>query len=338
MGKRSYRGYIEVGRYGRDDLSVVNQLPLDDYLYSVVMSEIYASWPEESLKAQAVAARTFAVYHIVVSAKYPNDPYDLNDTVNSQVYKGYSIEDDRVNAAVDGTSGEMIYYNGTVIPAYFFAASGGRTENSENVWSGTVAYLKSVPDIYEQEPERHPWLKTYTPSEISSALSKRGVSVGTVTDLEALSYSDAGRVITLRVHGTSGHYDLEKEKMRYWLGMYSRKFVIIKEGFRPDTTYDAINGDGEATQVNYNGGAVVINGDGQVQNVLNGTEQVVVMGTDNIINQPMVSATSGKFILAGEGWGGHGVGMSQAGAKGMAKEGFTYKEILEYYYTDTIVQ
>lgn len=336
LGKRSYRGYIEVARYGRDDLSATNQIDLDDYLYSVVMSEVYASWPEESLKAQSVAARTFAVYHSEVANKYPNDPFDLDDTISSQVYKGYYIEDERVNIAVDATSGELIYYNGGVISAFFSASSGGRTESSENVWTGTVPYLKSVPDIYETEPERHPWIKTYTPSELASMLANKGVNIGTVTDLQAIGYTDAGRVMTLRVVGTNGSYDLEKETMRYWLGMYSRKFVIIKNGDKPDTTYDAINGNGDKTTVNYNG-AYVINGDEKVVPVLNGTEQVIVMGTENIINHPMVSGKSGQFILAGEGWG-HGVGMSQAGAKGMAKEGFTYKEILEYYYTSTVVQ
>lgn len=335
LGKRSYRGYMEIGRYGRNDLSAVNVINLDEYLYSVVMSEIYASWPEETLKAQSVAARTFAVYYSVVANKYPNDPFDLDDTVNSQVYKGYSIEDERVNAAVDATSNELIYYEGSVIPAYFFASSGGRTENSENVWTGTVPYLKSVPDIYEQEPERHPWIKTYTASEIASKLSDRGVSVGTVTSIEARGYSDAGRVITLRIHGTNGSYDLDKEKMRYWLGMYSRKFVILDSGYKPQTTYDVVTAD-DTTTVNYNG-AYVVDASGSTSKVLNGTEQVIVMGTENIINQPMINGSSGVFTLAGEGWG-HGVGMSQAGAKGMAKEGFTYKEILEYYYTGTIVQ
>lgn len=335
LGKRSYRGYIEVGRYGWDDLTVVNQIDLDEYLYSVVVSEIYAKWPEETLKAQSVAARSYAVYHIVVYKKFKNDPFDLDDTVNSQVYKGYALEDERVNDAVDATTNELILYNGTVIPAYFFGASGGRTESSENVWGGTYAYLKSVPDIYEQEPERHPWLMTWTPSEIASKLSERGESVGTVTDIQAIGYSDAGRVMTLRIVGTGGSLDLDKEKMRQWLGIWSRKFTVLKSDYRPDTTYDAVSSDGQTT-INYNGGYVV-NGDGSVEKVLQGTDQVIVMGAENIINQPMISGQSGKFILAGQGWG-HGVGMSQAGAKGMANEGYTYREILEHYYTDTVIQ
>jgi len=335
LGKRSYRGYIEVARYGSNQLSVVNQVGIDAYLNSVVVSEIYAAWPEESLKAQAVAARTFAVYHTTVARKYPNDPYDLNDTVGSQVYKGYEVEDSRVNAAVTATSGELIYYEGQVIPAYFFASSGGRTENSENVWVGAVPYLKSVPDIYEQEPERYPWTQTYTPSEIKDKLAKRGVNIGEIKDLIATVYTNAGRVMTLTVVGTQGTYDLKKETMRYWLGIYSRKFQIIRSGFRPDTTYAVLNGAGINGTINYNG-AFAIKGDGVAVSLLDGKEQVVIMGTENMLNQPMISGVQGKFILAGSGWG-HGVGMSQAGAKGMAKEGYTYKEILAHYYTGVTI-
>ncbi len=336
LGKRSYRGYIEPGRYGHNDMTAVNVVDLDDYLYSVVKSEIYADWPVESIKAQSVAARTFAVYYKEIARKFPNDPFDLDDTINSQVYKGFSVEDERVNVAVDATSGEMIYYNGKVIPAYFFASSGGRTENSEDVWSGTVPYLKSVPDIYENEPEKHPWLKVITPSEIKSALAKRDINIGDITDVQVDAYTDAGRAMNLIVYGTGGSYTLKKETMRYWLGLNSRKFILLKSDYKPDYTRSVMNGDGVVSEVNYTA-ASAINGNGDVTPLLNGLEQVIVMGTENIINQPMVNGQSGAFIFAGEGWG-HGAGMSQSGARGMANVGYGYKEILEYYYTGVKVQ
>lgn len=336
LGKRSYRGYIEAARYGRDDMTAVNIVKLDDYLYSVVVSEIYAKWPVESIKAQSVAARTFAVFYKEVARKFPNDPFDLDDTVSSQVYKGYSVEDERVNIAVDATSNEMIYFDGRVIPAYFFAASGGRTENSEDVWSGRVPYLKSVPDIYETEPEKRPWTKTLTPEEIEAALSKKSVSVGKVTDIEAIGYTDAGRVLTLRITGSKGSYDLQKETMRYWLGINSRKFVILKNGDAPDFSHPVVSASENVDNITYTN-AYVVDSSGEVQKVLDDKDQVIVMGTENIINQPMISGRSGVFILAGAGWG-HGAGMSQAGAKGMANAGFTYREILQHYYTNTVVQ
>lgn len=336
LGKRSYRGYIEVARYGDNNLSVVNILEVDTYLYSVVVSEVYASWPEESLKAQAVAARTFAIYYAKVVKKYPSDPYDLNDTVSSQVYKGYSVEDERVNAAVLATSEQMIYYDGGIIPAYFFASSGGRTENSENVWSGTVPYLKSVPDIYEQEPERSPWIMAYTSAEIGKILSGKGVQIGTVTDVVVEGYSEAGRAINLKIIGSAGSYVLKKENMRYWLGLYSRKFELIKSDYIPDKTYEVMNGNGDITTVDYSN-AVVLSGDSTPVPVIGNKEQIIIMSNENMTNQPMISGKNSQFIFAGQGWG-HGVGMSQAGAKGMAQEGYFYKEILMHYYSGVTVQ
>ncbi|PKM67668.1 MAG: hypothetical protein CVU95_06205 [Firmicutes bacterium HGW-Firmicutes-2] len=330
LGKATYRGKVEIGRYGKEKLLAVNIVDIEDYLYSVVVSEIYASWPIESIKAQAVAARTFAIYYVTVAKKFPNEPYDLDDTVNSQVYKGYGVEDRRVTVAVDGTKGKMIYYDGSVIPAYFFSTSGGRTEASEHVWSASVPYLKSMPDLYETEPARAPWIKTYTPAEIESALIKRDISIGSVIDLEVMGYTDAGRVLELKVIGSGGTYILKKETMRQWLGMDSRKFTLIKPGNLPFLRHSVISGKNYVGVVDYSD-AYVISSSGKAVKFLGQKDQVIVMSAGNIINQPMISGETGKFILAGVGYG-HGVGMSQSGAKGMALADYTYKDILEYYY------
>ena len=330
LGKATYRGKIEIGRYGKDKLLAVNIVDLENYLYSVVVSEIYASWPSESIKAQAVAARTFAIYYVTIAKKFPSAPYDLDDTVNSQVYKGYGVEDRRVTSAVDDTKGKMIYYDGSVIPAYFFSTSGGRTEASEHVWSASVPYLKSMSDLYETEPARAPWVKTYTPSDIERELMKRDISVGSVLDLEVMGYTDAGRVLELKVVGSGGTYILKKETMRQWLGMDSRKFTLIRPMDVPFLKHSVVSGKNYVGVVDYSG-AYVMNSSGKSEKLLGQKEQVIVMSADNIINQPMISGGTGKFILAGVGFG-HGVGMSQSGAKGMALAGYNYKDILEYYY------
>lgn len=336
LGKRSYRGYQELWVREGQKILPVNVVELNDYLYSVVVSEIYASWPSEALKAQSVAARTFATYYSTIARKYPGEPFCLDDTVNSQVYKGYSVEDTRVNAAVDATQYEMIYFDNTVIPAYFFSSSGGRTENSENVWSGTVPYLKSVPDIYEQSPEKHPWIMTLSPAEIGKTLSTKGINIGQVLEVKADGYSPAGRVMTLKIIGSSGSYDLVKETMRYWLGFYSRKFMIIPADYLPKKVQPVLGASQAVGEINYDQ-AYVVDGSGTVKPLLKGQDQVIVMGSENIINQPMISGSAGVFTFAGEGYG-HGVGMSQSGAKGMALEGFTYLEILKHYYTGIVIK
>jgi len=142
--------------------------------------------------------------------------------------------------------------------------------------------------------------------------------------------------LTLRITGTKGTYDLEKETMRYWLGINSRKFVVLKENYSPDYSHPVISNSEDIDNISYTN-AYVVDASGDIQKVLGNQDQVIVMGTENIINQPMISGRSGVFILAGEGWG-HGAGMSQAGAKGMAIEGFGYREILQHYYTGTVIQ
>ena len=124
---------------------VVNRLLLEGYLRGVVPRESPSSWPQAALRAQAVAARSYAVRGI----KDQGD-FDLYCTVASQVYNGYDGEADSTNAAVKATAGVVPTSGGRPIVAYFFSTSGGHTENIENVWGGSpVPYLKGVSDPYD---------------------------------------------------------------------------------------------------------------------------------------------------------------------------------------------
>lgn len=336
LGSRSYRGKIEIGRYGNVGVTAINIVGLNEYLYGVVPSEMPKSFPLEALKAQAVAARNYAIYYTYVNLKYPNQPYDVCDTVSSQVYKGFGVEADICTQAVNETTDKLVYYGDTIIPAYFFSSSGGHTEDSQNVWSGTVPYLTGKSDLYETDPERDPWLTVLTPSDIQKALSKYSVNIGNITDVQVLDYSDTGRAMTLRIIGTSGQYDLVKETMRYWLGLNSRKFTLVKSGDTPNKTFYTVSSTGETKSINYNS-TYSINDDLNTSPVNSGREQLIVMSGENICNYSMVSGQKGQFIFVGQGWG-HGVGMSQCGSKGMAENGYTFEEILEYYYTGTEVR
>lgn len=335
LGDRKYRGKIEFSRCSGSGVTVINELPLEEYLYGVVPAEMITWWPMESLKAQAVAARNFAIYNMITVRKYPNMPYDLCDTVNSQVYKGYGYEDPRTNQAVDETKGKLVYYKGEIIPTYFFSTSGGYTESSEDVWSGTVAYLKAKPDPYEI-PEKQPWIETLSKAELGDILRERGESIGTVQDIVIDNYTNSasGRVACITIKGSGGKVSLTKETMRYWLGLYSRKFQIVKGQSAPQIT--VVNGDGKVAQNLSLAAAQVIGGDRKLQTVRN-EEQVITRSVDNLLNYPLVSSSSDSIIFAGMG-NGHGVGMSQSGARGMAEAGYTYDQILMYYYTGTVVK
>ena len=131
-----YRGGITAKRLTNSDMTIINKLPLEEYLYGVIPSEMPASWPVEALKAQAIAARGFAVTNF---NKYKRFDFNLCTTTYSQVYKGYSGEHPNTNKAVDQTRDMVIFYNGKLVEPYYHSNSCGYTEDSENVW--TTDYL-----------------------------------------------------------------------------------------------------------------------------------------------------------------------------------------------------
>jgi stage II sporulation protein D len=151
-GKR-YRGTVELAAEN-GSLRVVNAVPLEAYLLGVVPSEMPSSWPPEALKAQAVAARSYAL-----ATRKPNGPFDAYADVRSQVYGGLDAENPATSAAAQATAGEIVLYQGKVATTYFFSTSGGKTANLTEVWPGSqpVPYLVSVPDPYDTASPHHTW-------------------------------------------------------------------------------------------------------------------------------------------------------------------------------------
>ncbi len=329
LGSRSYRGIIEIGRYGKSGVTAINVIDMEEYLYGVVPSEMYSSWPKEALKAQAVAARSYAYYNAFVARKYPKEKYMICDTVISQAYKGFSSEAATCNQAVNETAGKAIYYAGNVIPAVFFSTSGGHTEDSQNVWGGTVAYLKGVPDSYENEPAAQPWSVTLTASQIKNKLAAKGIDIGEILDLKIDSYSTSGRAMTMTVIGETGEYKLVKETISSWMGLKSRKFTLIRPSDKANTSFLAVNSAGKNSG-NLIGAYVVTGTQGTVE-LNTSKDQIIAFSDDNSNSIALIQGKPETYIFIGQGYG-HGVGMSQSGAKGMAKKGYNYKQILEYYY------
>ena len=336
LGSCSYRGRIEIGRYGgKSTLTAVNVVPLEEYLYGVVPCEMPASWHVEALKAQAVCARSYALikagYHAETDVKRG---YRMVDTVQSQVYGGTTYEHVRSNAAVDATKGETLCYENRTVTGYYCSGSGGHTENVEDVWGFTVPYLQGVPDIYETNPSKKPWSVTLSKDELTRLLRSEGKDVGTVTKVMQEVVTSSGRVTSLRIVGSLGSVGLATDALRNILELASTKFTVYDSGSVPDTvTIQGVAGTQEATIHE----CYVINGEGTVQSADGLTKQYVVLSADNMINFPRYAPEEGEYLFAGMGHG-HGVGMSQSGAYGMAEQGFTYKEILEHYFTGISVR
>lgn len=314
---KEYRGYIYIEKCNNGELLVINYVGTDDYVTSVLGKEMSYTWPKEALKAQSVCARNFVLTRGGAHKEYG---FDVCTTTHCQVYGGVLSEHENTRQAVNETKGILAKYNGELVGLYFFATSGGRTEDVENVWGTEYGYLKSVEDTYENpdKASKYRWSVTLTCEEIMEKLQKAGVSIGNLTKITVDAVSESGRVTQMTFYGTEGEYCVKREKCRTILGLYSQKFTIV-----PNTTLNIVTTSGDAQAPLYAQNSSGITGIGGY-NVLTGN------GFLNSINVDFSGAQS--YVINGGGYG-HGVGMSQWGARGMAESGFTYDQILKHYFT-----
>lgn len=335
LGSRSYRGRIEIGRYGKNTLTAVNIVPLEEYLYGVVPSEMPSTWHIEALKAQAVCSRSYALMQAgFAGASNAKKGYKIVDTVSSQVYKGYLAESIAANRAVDATKGEMVCYDNKVVSSYFFSTSGGSTEASREVWAADVPYLQSVSDFYEQNAGRQVWQELYTLATIKKALAGQGINFDEVEDLRVSAYSDTYRAKALNILGKNRSLTLQGTTIRTVLNLNSTKFKIVRKGDTPDEVA-VLSADGVTNGRISNMYLASAEGISKASASL---EQYIVQSADNLFNYPRNAPQSeDELLFAGMGYG-HGVGLSQYGAKGMAEAGYSYKDIIEYYFTGAYVK
>lgn len=302
---RKYRGTIELLNQG-GKLTVVNSLPVDQYLYGVLPKEMSPSWPLEALKAQAVAARSYALH---TSGKHKNEGFDVCTTTDCQVYTGYDGEQIKTNEAVNQTRGEVLIYNGEVILAVFHAAGGGYTEHSENVWSSSIPYLRGVRDFDEGTPN-YRWSVEMKASEFEKRLQVKGYLVGDIKKIQLSPIKDrpqknqdrgiSGRVLRMEIDGSKRNVTISGTELRNILGLKSSLFdLFIKEGIKEKKV--------------------------QIEKAESGWGK----NKDTII------------VIDGFGWG-HGLGLSQWGAKSYAenhqKENDVYLQILTHYYSGAKVE
>ncbi len=222
VGDRWYRGTTLVVPTDKG-LTAINYVDLEQYLYSVLGSEMNGGWPLEALKAQAVAARTYAIYK---RENERNALYDLGNTQSAQVYKGLASESTSTHAAVNATVGQVLTYNNRLILSVFHACSGGHTGNVEDVWSETLPYLRGVQD-FDTEVSQCQWVKTFTGQELSQKISGVGNVVSISPTLTAY-----GNIKSMKVVGDRGTRELKGEALRNTLGLRSTRFTITSEPTR----------------------------------------------------------------------------------------------------------
>ena len=307
VGQRRYRGRLQLLPQS-GQLQVVNHVPLETYLPSVVGSEMPASWPLQALQAQAVAARTYAL-----KARKPSAPFDVQATTASQVYKGVEAETPSTQAAVMATRGQVLTHNNVLIDAVFHSSSGGSTESSGDLWSRQLPYLVSVPDFDQASPVRD-WRQPLDRSRLQQAFPELGGALG----IDVLSTTPTGRVRQARVVGPSGQLSLTGAQLRSRLGLKSTwvRFELVPTASASASELDGFPLDSAS------GAAPAL------------------PPPLPAFSLPVPSAKTPEvvqLVAVGRGFG-HGVGMSQWGALAMAQRGESYAAILKHYYRGTALQ
>ncbi|MCL1842349.1 MAG: SpoIID/LytB domain-containing protein [Defluviitaleaceae bacterium] len=328
LGSYRYRGIIEFIPTG-GQISAVNILSIEEYLFGVLPSEMAPHFHPEALKAQAVAARTYTFNQIRQGA---HTGFDICDRTCCQVYRGAASEDERTNAATLGTYGLMLFYDGQTILATYFSSSGGATENSEDVWWEARPYLRSVNEIVEHNPMV--WERSFTWAQLTSAASAAGANIGTVNGVSVSRLGASGRALELTLHGANGTWVVPRS-----VGV--RGFFSSIGGTLPSRNFTIQGATPSTPAINVSNGWQNFNAPLNTFQALdaNGAISTVQMGyifdghtTRRINSTPSIASGGTGITLHGRGWG-HGVGMSQMGAEGMAREGFLFREILLHYYT-----
>jgi len=216
-GLGAYRGALELRPAG-SGMNVINALGLESYVRGVVSAESPSAWPAEALKAQAVAARTYA---ITTRAGSISDGFDQYADTRSQMYKGVAAERPSTDAAIAATAGQVVTYGGQPVTTYFFSTSGGKTENIENSFVGSAPkpWLKGVDDPYDDLAPRHRWKpQTLTITQASAKL--RGLVKGKLRGIKVLQRGVSPRIVRAQVVGTKGTTTVTGPQLRSRFGLF----------------------------------------------------------------------------------------------------------------------
>ncbi|WP_313757103.1 SpoIID/LytB domain-containing protein [Tissierella sp.] len=329
--KDRYRDYIRL-LSRNNEIYVINYVGLENYLYGVVPAEMPATFHMEALKAQAVASRSFAISNI---NKHSSEGFNLCDTTHCQVYSGVEYERPSTNLAVDETRDVFAYYNGKVIEAIFHSTSSGFTEDSVNVWGGDFPYLKSVEDNFSTESPYSKWSFSISLNELNNNLISSGIDIGNLQGMEIIDSTSTGKVNKVKVIGTKGEKIINGTQFRNIVGAakFKSSWFDIKSGNMSTSNNQVYIMDGAMLKpqtMDINKAYII---DGKNQNkVTRGTVSRAI-GKDKVESLgQFYPINSSEILIEGKGFG-HGVGMSQFGAKKMAELGYDFEEILKYYYT-----
>jgi len=198
---RPLRGELDIIDDPQEKLLAVNILGVEDYIRGVLYHEVSSRWPIESIKAQAIAARTYALYRIKNSSKRP---YDLTNDIYSQVYGGRGSERYRTNIAVRMTLGLVMTYQGKLLPAYYHATCGGRTENVHEIWNEDAFPLSGIKCEFCRNSPHYRWKRNFRSKEVQDKLNAKGFSIGLIKEIKVTERNASNRVKNLEILARDG--------------------------------------------------------------------------------------------------------------------------------------
>ncbi len=292
VNNKKYRGLIKVLPNG-GNVRIINVVYMEDYLKGVVPPEIGKRTIDEieAVKAQAVAARTYAMAHL---GQYAGQPYDMKSSIIDQLYQGYDIENKLVNSAIAATSGKVVFYNDSFVNTYYHSTCGGMTDDIDHVWERKeTPYLKAVADSGACSWSKYyTWKEFFTEKQLRGRIEQflssdrgRDFKIHRIKNIIAKDRTPGGRVAVLIIKTDNETFRFKKDRIRWVIGRTSDPDLILpSDRFSVDIERDAAD---------------------------------YVSG----------------ITFRGRGYG-HGVGMCQCGAIGLARIGWNYNNILSHYYTD----
>ena len=337
VGQKRYSGKLNL--YILDsEILVINILGIEKYLSSVVGSEMPAKWPLEALKAQAIASRTYAL------KQKGNSLYDIDSTNKNQVYSGLEARTYKTISAVRSTRSLVLTYKNKLINALFHSSSGGMTENSQDVWKNEYPYLSSVKDFDKNNPKLR-WQKKFSNEELKSLFPK----IGGIKKIEIQNLTNTGRVKNVKLLGYYGSDQLSGVEIRKRMNLKSN-FVRFK--FIEDNEIESNNNNSKLLTTNkfedeplsyFVKPGDSLNDIAYKYNVsvyeiidLNSIKDSSLIKINQKLliprNSSNTSYTIEKILVVSGSGSGHGVGMSQWGAKYMASKGQKAEKILKHFY------
>ena len=345
-----YRGTLEILLKDDTTLNVINRIDVESYLRGVLKMEMNPKWPFPALQAQAILARTYAITN---RNRHNKEGYDLCALSHCQLYRGVNAETIQTDSAVRETAGRILLWGNKPASVYYHSDSGGATTDHASVWKSKIPYLITKKEPFSSTSPHSQWRAQISSAQIEAALNKIRQNVGSVQKITVLNRDASNRVLSLEIQGSLGTTRITGYSFRMALGsstIKSTHFYVdgsTNGSSIPKSATDSPKFSARETSVVELTQAGVFSSKELMDMLVypEKKEYYLEMGRQRMgsadVGQPKenleaVMTQNNGFSITGSGWG-HGVGLSQWGAKAMAEQGWSYKQILLHYFPGTEV-